>query len=322
MQTKQKIILKCDLPPGDLCTLTAAIESLHLLFPDQYLTDVYTNCDTIFQNNPRIFPLDAGEAHLIEMSYTEAINHCNYRPLAFLEGYARHLAFMLRIPLQLVVNRPYIYLTDEEKSRDVALPPDISKDCGEFWLINAGVKKDCTLKQWPVEYYQEVVDHFRDRIQFVQIGDAKDDHPALQNVINWVGKTTVRQLIGLCFHSSGGIGPITFLQHLCAAFQKPYIALLGGREPVNWTQYPLQTTLHTLGQLPCCSQRACWRSRVILLHDQHPNDKLLCEFPVLEMQRPVGKCMALIKPTWPISAIEAWYEGHSLKTLASSDRSR
>jgi hypothetical protein len=46
MQTKQKIILKCDLPPGDLCTLTAAIESLHLLFPDQYLTDVYTSCTT------------------------------------------------------------------------------------------------------------------------------------------------------------------------------------------------------------------------------------------------------------------------------------
>lgn len=33
-------------------------------------------------------------------------------------------------------------------------------------------------------------------------------------------------------------GPITLLQHLFAAFEQPYVALLGGREPVMWTQCP------------------------------------------------------------------------------------
>lgn len=182
----------------------------------------------------------------------------------------------------------------------------------KFWLVNAGVKHDYTLKQWPVEYYQEVVDHFRGVLQFVQVGSAEHDHPTLKNVINLVGQTDARQFIRLVYHAQGGVGPITFLQHLCAAFEKPYVALLGGREPVAWTQYPLQTTLHTIGRLPCCRTRSCWRSRVVPLRDGSEQDASLRESPVLGMERAVGKCMALIKPADVIRAVEACYEGGAL----------
>ena len=40
-----------------------------------------------------------------------------------------------------------------------------------FWLICTGGKKDYTAKWWIPEYAQEVVDYFKDRIQFVQFGD-------------------------------------------------------------------------------------------------------------------------------------------------------
>jgi hypothetical protein len=131
----------------------------------------------------------------------------------------------------------------------------------------------------------------------------------LKNVINFVGKTDARQLVRLAWHAQGGLGPITFLQHLCAAFEKPYVALVGGREPVGWVQYPLQTTLHTLGKLPCCRAKACWRSRVVVLGDGAEQDRSLCELPVLGMARPVGKCMAVIRPDEVGRAIEACYEG-------------
>ena len=131
-------------------------------------------------------------------------------------------------------------------------------------------------------------------------------------MINLVGQTDVRQLVRLSYHAQGGLGPVTFIQHLFAAFEKPYVALLGGREPVSWVQYPLQTTLHTLGKLPCCRTRSCWRSRVVPLGDGAEQDGSLCEAPVLGMQRPVGRCMAAITPADVVRAISAYFEGGAL----------
>lgn len=84
----RKIILKCMLSPGDICTLTAAIESLHLLYPAHFLTDVRTTCDELFEHSPRITHLADNEAELIDMHYTELINHSDQRPNIFLRGYA------------------------------------------------------------------------------------------------------------------------------------------------------------------------------------------------------------------------------------------
>ena len=137
----------------------------------------------------------------------------------------------------------------------------------------------------------------------------------LEGVINRVGQTSTRELMRLVYHAQGGLGPITFLQHLCAAFEKPYMALLGGREPVPWTQYPLQTTLHTLGKLPCCQTRSCWRSRVVRLNDGSEEDKSVCDSPVMTFSRPVGKCMAIIKPPEVIRAIESCFEGGAMTYL-------
>ena len=309
---RRKIILKTHLSPGDLCTLTAAIESLHATYPGQFLTDVRTSCDDLFKYNPRITKLTDAEAETIEMHYTDMVNCSDTVPNTFLRGYCYDLGKKLGLPLELTTNRPQIYLaTDEQAANPMAGPG--GKGPSRYWLVTAGIKKDFTLKQWPVEYYQQVVDHFRSKIQFVQIGSDEHDHPKLDGVINLVGQTDVRQLVQLVYHAQGALGPITLLQHLCAAFEKPYMALLGGREPVIWTQYPLQTTFHTLGKLPCCRTRSCWRSRVVRLNDGSEQDNSLCDSPVVDMQRPVGKCMAIIKPQEVIRGIEAFYDGGVLE---------
>ncbi len=308
----RKLILKVNLSPGDVCTLTAAIESLHTTYPGQYLTDARTSCDAVFEHNPHVTRLADEEAESFELHYDGLLSRCDAVPNPFLRGYCHDLAQRLGVPLELTTNRPHLYLSEEEKGWVNQVEEHFTRRPTKFWLVNAGVKRDFTLKQWPVEYYQEVVDAFRGRIQFVQIGSAEHDHPSLRGVINLVGGTDTRQLIRLASHAQGGLGPITFLQHLCAAFEKPYVALLGGREPVAWVEYPLQTTLHTLGKLPCCRTRSCWRSRVIRLDDGSEQDHSLCELPVLGMERPVGKCMAIIRPQDVVRAIEGWYEGGAL----------
>jgi len=303
----RRLILKTDLSPGDLCTLTAAIESLHTSYPGRFLTDVRTSCDDLFLHNPRITKLQDGQAERIEMHYTDLINIADDVPNSFLRGYCYDLGKHLKLPLELTTNRPHIYLSAEERQVNPIVPNPETAPWG-YWLLVAGIKNDFTLKQWPVEHYQAVIDHFRGKIQFVQIGAVEHNHPALDGVVNLVGQTDVRRMIQLVHHCRGGLGPVTFLQHLCAALEKPYLALLGGREPVIWTQYPLQTTFHTLGKLPCCRKRACWRSRVVRLHDGSEQDMSLCDLPVLDMARPVGQCMAMIRPVDIIRVIESYYE--------------
>jgi hypothetical protein len=317
----QKLILVNGQSPGDLCTLTAAIESLHATYPGEYLTDVRTPCPDIFVGNPHITPIADGDpdARRINLGYP-TINRSNQTLVSFLSGMTTDLGNQLGRPLELTTNRPHLYLSVAEASRLSAFLAELNPtEAGRLshsqkplWIVNAGIKSDFTLKQWPVEYFQEVIAKTSDRIQWAQIGNADHDHPQLNNVIDLRGRTTARQLMRLVAAAKGGLGPVTWLQHLCAGFEKPYVCLLGGREPVAWTQYQRQRTLHTIGSsIPCCQSGACWRSRVVPLGDKingkpNPADSSLCQYPITSMQKPVGYCMAAIKPTEVIHAIEGF----------------
>lgn len=306
----RKIVVESLLAPGDAVVLTAAIESLHLQYPGRFLTDVRTAAMEIWQHNPRITPLAAGSggAEHIPVGY-ESIHRSNQAPLSFLAGYVEDLGEKLGLPLRCLVNRPQLYLSDEEREWIDQVREHFSHGRPvPFWLVNAGCKSDYTAKQWPVEFYQQVVDRLAGRVQFVQIGSEEPGHrhERLTGAIDLVGRTDHRQLIRLAWHARGGLGPVTYLQHLLAAWQKPYVCLLGGREPASWVQYPLQTTLHTLGSLPCCENGACWKSRVVPLGDGDDKDALdkLCDRPVLGMKRPVARCMAMIRPEEVVAAVE------------------
>ena len=294
----QKLILHSRLSPGDILTLTAAVYSLHVTYPGQYLTDVRTTAPEIWLHNPHITRLDDHDPEVrhIQMHYP-SIHRANQEPVLFIAGYTEYLGEQLGRPLRCRTPRPMLYLSEEE----LRMPCQVQEHfpggkLRPFWLICAGTKRDYTTKQWPVEHYQEVVDRTRGWIQWVQIGALEHDHQPLRGVINLLGKTTHRQLIRLAYHASGGLGPTTYLQHLMAAWQRPYILLLGGREAVTWLSYPLQVTLHTVGQLPCCANRGCWRSRVVPLGDGNEKDKSLCERPVLGWAKPFPECMGRISP--------------------------
>ncbi|OWK46631.1 hypothetical protein [Fimbriiglobus ruber] len=291
-----KLLIKNGNSPGDVLVLSAAIESLHVQFPDKYLTSVGTPCMEIWRHNPRITPgLGAHNAEVIQAEYP-LINWSDSSPLHFMAAFVSDLGKKINEPLRLQVNRPFLYLSDDEKKI-----PDVPRP---YMLVNSGTKTDYTCKGAGRKIYQEIVDHFAGKINFVQIGEAHHLHGPLERVVNRIGQTTARQLFQLAFHSVGGVGPITFLQHIYAAFQKPYVAYLGGREPLHWEHYPTQTTLTTLGQLPCCRTSSCWKSRVVPLGDGDQKDKSLCLLPVLSGDEMIPSCMDLLGSKAAIEAIE------------------
>jgi ADP-heptose:LPS heptosyltransferase len=310
MPEKLRLINKTS--PGDCLIMTGAIECLHEQHPQRYLTDVRTSCDAIFENSPRITRLKSGvpDVREIEM-HCPLIHLSDRRPVHFLEAYVDYLAEQLEVKLTLTTNRPHLYLSKREKSW-ISQVHEITGAPGKYWIVNAGTKQDYTCKGWGHSNYQQVIDELHGRIQFVQVGEKHHLHKPLRNVINLIGRTDARQLIRLCWHAQGALGPITFIQHIFGAFEKPYVALSGGREPVMWEYYPTQTTLDTVGKLPCCQYGGCWRSRVVPLGDGDPKDKHLCERPVYG-DEVVPKCMAMIQPRDAVRAILSYYEGGVLK---------
>lgn len=301
-----KLAVYNNLCPGDLLIMTAALEMLHQQYPGQYITDVVCNHPSIFDNNPHITELDPKDPEVVHLWTTyPLVNKTNQRPIHFLEGYVDWFRTQLDIDLVLDANRPFLYLTKEEESKSLV-------GVKNYIVCSNGWKNDYTIKRWNSSYMQEVVDHFKNKIDFVQIGINKPshNHPPLKNVINLIDKTTVRELAQVCYHAQAGVGPVTCIQHMFAAFQKPYVVLHGAREPIFWTAYHTQKVLSNIGTLPCCQFQACWKSRVVKLNDGDKKDKRLCELPMMgEDGCDIAACMQSIKPRHVIDALEQWMNG-------------
>jgi ADP-heptose:LPS heptosyltransferase len=307
----RKILLRNRLCAGDVLVSTAAIESLSAQHPGKFWIGVDAgNNQPIFDHNPHVRQLrrDDPEVRVIDWEYP-LIGQSNQRPIHFMDAYTDSLSKALGVPIHTSVNRPYLYLSNEEKS----WTNQVKESTGEptkFWILNAGWKDCFTTKAWLPERYQAVVDNFRGRITFVQIGQSVHNHQRLDGVIDFIDRTDLRQLIRLGWHCEGGIGPSTFLQHLMAAFEKPYVLVDSAREPVSWMAYPAQTSLIRHGQLPCCSVRACWKTRTVALKDEKNGS--LCEEPEFGGSVAVPRCSAMISTEDVIRAIEGYYRGGKL----------
>lgn len=314
-----KIILYCNLCPGDANVLSGSLECLHRQYPGQFLTDVDTFSQSIYDNNPWITRLEMDDPEVVHLWTTyPLVNKSCQTPVHFLEGYTDWIGEQLGLRIRLEINRPYLYLSkDEEKG--IGLPEEYKDYKGVALVLTTNWKNDYPVKRWPAHYMQDVVDYFKGRLIFAQVGlDRPPNHNSipLNNVINLVGKTDLRQLILTCYHSQGGVGPVTSILHIFSSFQKPYVSIAGSREPPSFTQYPLQRTLSNVGTLECCKYSPCWTSRIIPLGDGDKKDKRLCHMPMVdEDDHAVAKCMWNIKPVHVIEAFEAWIDGGIIKTL-------
>ena len=134
----KNLIITCDLPPGDVCALTGAIDALHKSHPGKFKTELVCLHPEIAFNNPQLEEVDAEDAVIIESSYTVGINNAKDSLDHFINGYIKDLESQLGINIKTCVNKPKIELSNEERR----WKPPIK----EYWLVNAGIKNDFTTK--------------------------------------------------------------------------------------------------------------------------------------------------------------------------------
>jgi hypothetical protein len=272
--------------------MSGAIESLHLQYPGAYLTDFAGTGKEAYAHNPRISNL-RGIGRPIRME--NPLINCSHLPVHFLDSYCLTLSRALDIPLTLQVNRPHLYLSNEEKT-DSIIRTVFDWD-GPYWVVCSTWKNDYTVKRW--KGYQAVVDMLEGKIKFVQVGERHHPYDHLDGVLNLRGRTNLRELIRVIYHSSGVLCGETCLNHIAAGLQRPCVCLLSGFLPRSYVSYFTTTIISRQGMLDCCLRGACWKSRVEPLHDGDTKDNSLCVYP----ERGQGKCMNLIDPGEVVAAI-------------------
>jgi ADP-heptose:LPS heptosyltransferase len=308
----QKLILINYQSPGDVVMLTAAVRDLHRCYPNQFLTDVRTDCPELWKNNPYLTPLaiDDPEVRVLECHYP-LIHSSNQRPVHFVHGFVEYLNAQLGLRITPTRLSGDIHLSEEERNRPSPVAERLGADA-PYWIIVAGGKFDFTIKWWLFRRWQAVVDHFRDQLLFVQVGEKHHYHPALKGVLDLRGETSLRDLIRLVYHAQGVLCPVTLAMHLAAAVEskpggpptRPCVVVAGGREPPSWEAYPGHQFIHTIGQLPCCAQGGCWRSRSVPLGDGDQKDQPqhLC----VDVVNNLPRCMDLIKPEQVAAAVSSF----------------
>lgn len=312
------IILRSFHSPGDILMLTAAMRDLHAAQPGQFQTDVRTSADALWLHNPHRTELREGDpgVEVLDMHYP-LIHQSNQRPYHFIHGYVQYLEEKLNLRIPITRFHGDIHLTEDEKQFPVN--GEAAKVADNFWIIVAGAKHDFTAKWWDPAGYQQVVDHFQGKIQFVQCGEEGHWHPRLQGVVDLVGKTSTREFVRLMHHAAGVVCPVTFAMHLAAAVpvrpgrprNRPCVVIAGGREPVHWEAYPYHQFLSTVGMLSCCADGGCWKSRCQPVGDGDAKDRHdLCENPVqIRPDLRIPKCMHMITPADVIRRIELYLTG-------------
>jgi ADP-heptose:LPS heptosyltransferase len=322
----KKLILRNYQSPGDLVMLTAAVRDLHACYPRQYRTDVRTSCPQLWENNPHLTPLDekAPGVRVLSCDYP-LVHKSNEAPYHFIHGFIDFLNRKLDLAIRPTRFKGDLHISDLEKSwysqvREIAggdLP---------FWIVVSGGKFDFTAKWWDPRRTQQVVDHFLGKILFVQVGERGHHHPPLKNVVDLRGRTDLRQLIRLVYHSQGVLTGVNALMHLAAAVEvkggkprnRPCVVVAGGREPSQWEAYPHHQYIHMNGALLCCDNGGCWKSRAVALGDGNEADRPenLC----VDVVGTLPRCLDLITAADVIRRIELYFQGGAARYLSDSER--
>ena len=327
LRATMKLILRNFQSPGDILMLTAAVRDLCRAFPD-WQVDVRTSCPDLWKNNPYLTPLSEEEqgVRVIDMHYP-LIHKSNTLPYHFIHGFRMYLEEVLKVKIPAGEFKGDVHLSDEERDWPTWL--EEVEEGEEFWIVVAGGKLDFTAKWWDPNYYQIVIDHFRSKIRFVQVGCSEHFHYRLRGVVDLIDKTSIRQLVQLMYHAAGVLCPVTFAMHLAAAVptrpgrprNRPCVVVAGGREPPQWEAYPYHRYLAVNGALPCCDNGGCWKSRCTLVGDGDEKDfKDLCVYPVtvrssVEYPRHkiagelrIPRCMRMVTPGDVIRAISLYLD--------------
>ena len=322
----RQLVLNCGFALGDVVMFTAAVRDLHRYYPGAFQTDVHTHYPRLWDYNPYLTRVDRGApgVEIIDCEFP-LVSHADEIPYHCLHGFVDFLNKRLGLAMKVSRFHGDIHICDHERE----LTSKVAELAGEdipYWIVSGGGKFDITIKWWSSERYQQVVDHFRGRMQFVQIGDDRHWHPPLRDVIDLRGQTSVRDLVRLMHHAQGVLCGVTGIMHLAAAVpvregrppHRPCVVVGGGREPSHWEAYGQHQYIHTIGALPCCERGGCWKTRTAPIGDGSERDRpeKLCVDTVGDLPR----CMDMITAEEVIRRIETYFANEQNAYLSIEQR--
>jgi hypothetical protein len=320
----RRVILKCDHSASTIVMLTAAVRDLHSSCSGQFQTDVRTRYPELWRNNPHLTRLDLRDPGVEQIDCNPWLaQRSDDPPFHFIHGFLRHLGTLLDIEIKPTLFRGDLHLSRREKSW-MSQVQELTGDEIPFWIVSAGGTFEKTIKWWEHERFQAVVDAFRDRILFVQVGAQGDHHPALNGVVDLRGKTDLRQLVRLVHHAQGLLCPLNLLMHLSAAVETKHdlpnracVVISGGGQSTQWQRYPTHQFLHTIGSLTCCDITGCGRHRTRSLGDKSPSD--LSDKICVDVVNDLPHCMHMIGAADVIRSIQRYFDGGVLNYLAAGE---
>lgn len=330
----QKVVISNYQAPGDIVVLTGAVRDLQRNNPGKFEVSVQTTAQELWHGNGYLSKVQCdGSTKYVKAEYP-LIHRSNSGPYHFHDGFCDFLEQALSVRITDRWCRGDVYVTDEERKWISQVHEVTGKD-SRYWIVVNGGKFDFTAKWWDPARMQKVVEQMSD-VLFVQVGESGHQHPALRgpNVIDLRGKTNVRQIVRLVYHSSGVICPVTFLMHLAAAVpvrpekvggrkRRPCVVIAGAREPMRWEAYTSHAYLHTCGVLPCSGEGGCWKSRVEKRRDGEKHDDSVCMNPVKTASGAViPRCLHLIETRHVVEAIRRYEDGDAGQPSGQVDDSQ
>lgn len=343
---------------GDALMLTASVRDLVKASSGNYSIDVYTSGMPLWQYNQHLSRLDwravpydgdgtelepyeysipeikqkiicyDTEIHVIHASNrgyfpaSEDLSNSNayHKIHAFAHDVGNKLGLTAPVPLNEL--RGEIFMGNAEVGWMSQVEEGGNRN--PFWVVSTGGAYKKSAKWWDVTRYQRIVDAYEGKVTFVQVGLESEPNPRLRGVIDLVGKTDLRQLVRLMFHSSGYLGAPGFYMHLAAAVPsprfdrkgrprpvyRPAVVIAGGREGSQWIAYEGQQLIHTNGMLPCCLSGGCGKQRCEKQHPLEPHPEQLCSMPVqVDRETYIPSCLDMISTDTVIDRMSLYYSG-------------
>lgn len=206
---------------GDNIICTAAVRNVRLAHPEITFARPET-CPEAWRNNPD-FTDTAEAADIGKITYGRLADEQRGRRGTVVEGFTKSLCEMLGLKkVPIYVKRPVLYLDADELEE------------AERWrgciLLNANCQRCSVSKGYP--YWQQVVDGLPGE-RIIQVGgnEGRDISPTLRGVVDWRGRSTLRQLMAMVYGCKCVLSPPSGISNIAGAFGRRQVIVNASREP-------------------------------------------------------------------------------------------